>query len=31
MMLYRTFDDVVSVARPGSSDGGSLPHDIVIV
>ena len=28
-MLRITFDDVVSVARPGSSDGGSAPTDIV--
>ena len=28
MMARRTFDDVVSVARPGSSDGGSAPQAI---
>ena len=26
-MLSSTFADVVSVARPGSSDGGSAPID----
>jgi len=30
MMLRRMFDDVVSVARPGSSDGGSAPQLTVI-
>ena len=30
MMLSRMFDDVVSVARPGSSDGGSVPQFTVI-
>ena len=29
MMFRITFDEVVSVARPGSSDGGSAPTDIV--
>ena len=31
MMFRSTFDDVVSVASPGSSDGGSAPQAIVIV
>src|SRR4029078_1035947 len=31
MMFKSTFDDVVSVASPGSSDGGSAPQAIVIV
>jgi hypothetical protein len=31
MMLRRMFDDVTSVARPGSSEGGSAPHPMVIV
>src|SRR4051812_10882832 len=30
MMLSRMFPDVVSVARPGSSDGGSAPQFTVI-
>src|SRR3954447_9060322 len=30
-VLKRTFADVVSVARPGSSDGGSLPIAILSV
>jgi len=30
MMLRRMFEEVVSVASPGSSDGGSAPQLIVI-
>src|SRR3954466_5049111 len=31
-MIFRsTFDDVVSVASPGSSDGGSAPQAMLIV
>src|SRR5215207_11669761 len=30
MMLRRMFEDVVSVARPGSSDGGSVPQFTVM-
>jgi hypothetical protein len=29
-MFRRMFDDVVSVARPGSSDGGSAPQPTVM-